>query len=101
MRVREGGRREVREREIGREGGEGGREGRKRGRERRKKGRENTDIGGSEFLLIIHILHRDLPILHKAVALHLSGEQQLIQQLLVGTCQELVEDVVAPLSRLL
>ena len=58
-------------------------------------------IGCGEFLSIIHVVHGDLSILHKVVALDLAGEQQLVQQLLVSTSEELVEDVVATLSWLL
>ena len=60
-----------------------------------------THIGCSKFLCVIHIVHRDLSILHKAVALDLAGQQELIQHLLVSTSKQLVENVVAPLARLL
>ena len=58
-------------------------------------------VCGSKFLCIVHIIDRDLSVLHKVVALDLAGEQELIEQLLVGTGQQLVEDVVAPLPWLL
>lgn len=61
----------------------------------------NSHISGNEFFCIIQVVYRDLSILHEVVALHLAGEEQLVQHFLVSTSQELVEDVVASLSWLL
>jgi hypothetical protein len=93
-----------------REGGGGG--GKRRGRGRKRKRRKGEGEGGgivggvthirsSKFLGVIHVVHRHLPILHKSVALHLPSQQQFVEHLLVSTGQQLVEDVVAPLPRLL
>ena len=60
-----------------------------------------TYRGDFELLCIVDIVHADFSIGQEVVALDLPGEQQVTKQLVIGTGQHLVEDVVAPLSRLL
>ena len=60
-----------------------------------------TYRGDLQLLSIIDVVHADFSIGQKVVALDLPGEQQITEQLVVGTGQYLVEDVVASLSRLL
>ena len=60
-----------------------------------------TYSGDFELLCIVHVVHADFSIGQEVVALDLPGEQQVPQQLVISTGQQLVEDMVAPLSRLL
>ena len=62
---------------------------------------EVTYIGSSVLLSIIQIVHSHLAILDKPVTLDLPSQQKLVQQLLVCPGQQLVEDVVTPLTGLL
>ena len=60
-----------------------------------------THRGEFKLLCIVDIVHADFSIGQEVVALNLPCEQQVPKQLVISTSQHLVEDVVAPLSRLL
>lgn len=60
-----------------------------------------TYRGDFELLWIVEVVHTDFSIGQEVVALDLPGEEEVPEKLVISTSQQLVEDVVAPLSRLL